>query len=187
MKLIDLIKKTAFVLAITIGVASTVQASTPVAEESIDDQWVVGFVTDKTVHATVNGQVTHGDGLHVRLVKGHCDKGNLLTFVYTYIDNPKIGELKNKYVVSNFMGNEAVLKVLFTSPFLMGHRATIDMGWVGIEDLKGILESKNPITIQYVDSDETKITDYFDILENSWSNKGVRNAIERAVSVCKEL
>ena len=53
MKLIDLIKKTAFVLAITIGVASTVQASTPVAEESIDDQWVVGFITDKTVHATV--------------------------------------------------------------------------------------------------------------------------------------
>ena len=69
----------------------------------------------------------------------------------------------------------------------MGHRATIDMGWIGIEDLKGILESKDPITIQYVDSNETKITDYFDILENSWSNKGVRNAIERAVSVCKEL
>ena len=187
MKLIDLIKKTVFVVAITISVASTVQASTPVAEESIDEQWVVGFVTDKTVHATVNGQVTHGDGLHVRLVKGHCDKGNLLTFVYTYIDNPKIGELKNKYVVSNFMGNEAVLKVLFTSPFLMGHRATIDMGWIGIEDLKGILESKDPITIQYVDSDEIKITDYFDILENSWSNEGVRDAIDRAVSVCNQL
>ena len=61
------------------------------------------------------------------------------------------------------------------------------MGWIGIEDLKSILESKNPITIQYVDSDETKITDYFDILENSWSNKGVRNAIDRAASVCKEL
>ena len=187
MKLIDLMKKTVLVLTITISFASTVQASTLVAEESIDDQWVVGFVTDKTVHASVNGQVTHGDGLHVRLVKGHCDKGNLLTFVYTYIDNRNIGELKNKYVVTNFMGNEAILKVLFISPFLMGYRATIDMGWIGIEDLKKILESKNPITIQYVDSDEIKITDYFDILENSWSNEGVRDAIDRAVSVCNEL
>ena len=69
----------------------------------------------------------------------------------------------------------------------MGHRATIDMGWIGIEDLKSILGSKDPITIQYVDSDETKITDYFDILENSWSNEGVRDAIDRAVSVCNEL
>ena len=69
----------------------------------------------------------------------------------------------------------------------VGHRATIDMGWIGIEDLKSILESKNLITIQYVDSGQTKITDYFDLLENSWSNKGVRNAIDRAVSVCKKL
>ena len=69
----------------------------------------------------------------------------------------------------------------------MGYRATIDMGWIDIEDLKRILESKNPITIQYVDSDEIKITDYFDILENSWSNEGVRDAIDRAVSVCNEL
>ena len=187
MKLINLIQKTAFVVAITTGVASTVQASTLVAEESVDDHWVVGFVTDKTVHATVNGQVTHGDGLHVRLVKENCDKGNLLTFVYTYIDNPKIGELKNKYVITNFMNNKAVLKILFTSPFLMGHRATIDMGWIRIEDLKSILGNKNPITIQYLDSDETKITDYFDILENSWSNEGVRDAIDRAVSVCNQL
>ena len=180
-------KKTALVGAITIGVASSVQASELVAEESIEDQWVVGFVTDQTVHATVNGKLTHGDELHVRLVKGHCDKGNLLTFVYTIVDNPKIGELKNRYVVTNFMGNEAVVKILFTSPFLMGHRATIEMGWIGIEELKDILGGKNPITIKYVDSNETKITDYFDILENSWSNEGVQRAIDRAVGICKKL
>ena len=71
-----------------------------VAEEQVDDKWVVNYITENSVHATVNGQVTHGDGLHVRLVKGHCDKGNLLTFVYTYSNHPKIEQLKGSYVTT---------------------------------------------------------------------------------------
>ena len=43
-----------------------------IAEKSIDDEWVVNIITENSVHATVNGQVTHGDGLHVRLVSGRC-------------------------------------------------------------------------------------------------------------------
>ena len=103
-----LVKNTALIGAITLGVVSNVQALELGSEESIEDRWVVGFVTDRTVHATVNGQVTHGDSLHVRLVKENCDKGNLITFVYTYIDDPKVGEIKNKHVAANFMGNDAV-------------------------------------------------------------------------------
>ena len=182
-----LLKNTALIGAITLGVVSNVQALELGSEESIEDQWVVGFVTDRTVDATVNGQVTHGDSLHVRLVKENCDKGNLITFVYTYIDDPKVGEIKNKHVAANFMGNDAVVKILFTTPFLMGHRATIDIGWLEIKDLKSILGSKNPITMKYVDSNQTKITDYFDILENSWSNDGVQGAIDRAVGICDKL
>ena len=64
-----------------------------IAEKSIDDKWVVNIITENSVHATVNGQVTHGDRLHVRLVNGNCEKGNLLTFVYTYIKNPEIKKL----------------------------------------------------------------------------------------------
>ena len=63
-----LVKNTALIGAITLGVVSNVHASELGSEESIEDQWVVGFVTDRTLHATVNGQVTHCDSLHVRLV-----------------------------------------------------------------------------------------------------------------------
>ena len=42
-----------------------------IAEKSIDDEWVVNIITENSVNATVNGQVTHGDGLHVRLVNGN--------------------------------------------------------------------------------------------------------------------
>ena len=69
----------------------------------------------------------------------------------------------------------------------MGHRATIDMGWGGIDELKAILSGENPLVIKYVDSDEVKITDYFDITQNSWSNDGVSNALDRAVDMCKQL
>ena len=69
----------------------------------------------------------------------------------------------------------------------MGHRATIDMGWASIDELKEILSEKNPMTIEYVDSDEVKITDYFDIVQNSWSNDGVSDALDRAVGMCKQL
>ena len=80
-----------------------------------------------------------------------------------------------------------IVKVVYASPFLMGHRATIDMGWGGIDELKEILSGENPLVIEYVDSDEVKITDYFDITQNSWSNDGVSNALDRAVDMCKQL
>ncbi len=80
----SLVKNTALIGAITLGVVSNVQASELGSEESIEDQWVVGFVTERTVLATVNGQVTHSDPLHVRSVKENCDKGNLLTCLHLH-------------------------------------------------------------------------------------------------------
>ena len=171
-----------------IGLTVSSQSSAElVAEESVDDKWVVNFITENSVHATVNGQVTHGDGLHVRLVKGYCDKGNLLTFVYTYSNYPEIEQLKGSYLTTKFNGGEAIVKVVYVSKFLMGHRATIDMGWGGIDELKEILSGENPLVIEYVDSDEVKITDYFDIPQNSWSNDGVSDALDRAAEMCGKL
>jgi hypothetical protein len=158
-----------------------------IAEESIENQWVVDITTENSVHASVNGQITHGDRLHVRLVKDHCDKGNLLTFVYTYSNHPEIEQLSDQYVTTNFMGNEVIVNVLYTSPFLMGHRATIDIGWADIDDLKDILNQENPIVMEYIDSQNIKITDYFDITQNSWSNDGLSQALDRATAMCNNL
>ena len=158
-----------------------------IPEKSIDDEWVVNIITENSIHATVNGQITHGDELHVRLVSGQCEKGNLLTFVYTYINHPEIKKLEGNLVTTKFMGDEINVKILYTAKFLMGHRATIDMGWASVDELKKILSKENPINIKYVDSSEIKISDYFDIAQNSWSNNGVSNALDRAVDMCKQL
>ena len=184
--LMSLFRVFIFILLNVVTVSSQSSAEL-VAEESVDDKWAVNYITENSVHASVNGQVTHGDGLHVRLVKGHCDKGNLLTFVYTYSNHPEIEQLKGSYVTTKFNGGEVIVKVVHASPFLMGHRATIDMGWGGIDELKEILSGENPLVIKYVDSDEVKITDYFDIPQNSWSNDGVSDALDRATEMCKQL
>ena len=158
-----------------------------VAKESVDDKWVANIIDESSVNAKVNGQVTHGDGLHIRLVKGHCDEGNILTFVYTLKNNPKIEQLKGSFVTAKFMGEEVTVKIIYTSPFIIGHRAIVDIGWVSIEALKEILNKENPLLIEYVDSEEVKITDYFDITHNSWSKNGMSDALDRAVDMCTQL
>ena len=90
-------------------------------------------------------------------------------------------------MTTKFLGGEVTVKVVHVSPFLLGHRATIDMGWGEIDKLKQILGNKNPMVIDYVDSDGIKIADYFDITRNSWSNVGVSEALDRAVEMCEKL
>ena len=74
----------------------TVQAESSKEQDYIENTWVVNYISDNTVHATVNGQITHGDRLHIRMVKGHCELGNLITFVYTYSNHPKIEQIGEK-------------------------------------------------------------------------------------------
>ena len=158
-----------------------------VAEEPVEDLWRISYVTDTSIHTSVNGQITHGDELHVRLIKGNCEIGNLFTFVYTHSNHPDIEQLEGEFIQSSFMGNDMIVKVLYVSPFLMGHRATIDLGWASVEQLKGILGSENPIKIKFINSSVHKITEYFDIVENWWSSEGLSDSVNRAVDMCNTL
>ena len=92
------------------------------------NKWAVDYVTEENIHASVNGQVTHGDKLMVRFVKGYCDKGNLLTTVYTVADHPDIKTLKDKLLPVNFIGMNIKVKAIYIAPFLSGHRVMVDIG-----------------------------------------------------------
>ena len=39
----------------------------------------------------------------------------------------------------------------------------------------------------YVDSEETKVSQYFDITQNNWVNVGLGDALEKASTMCKKL
>ena len=163
------------------------QSSDLVLDEHRENEWIVGYITESSIHARVNGVVTHGDSLDVRFVKNACDTGNLLTYVYSMANHPKILQLEDKYVSANFMGEEIIARILFTQPFLGGHRSIIDLGWMPLEDLTKILLRQDPIKMKFLDSDDIKITEYFDIPENSWNNRGLLDALLRASSMCGSL
>jgi len=162
-------------------------ASKLVAEKHKENEWVVDYVAETSIHASVNGIITHGDRLQVRLVKGNCDVGNLLTSVYTMSNHPDIIDLKNKYVKNKFMDNKITAKIQFTLPFLLGHVSTVNIGWIPIDELKNILLRKNEITMEYFNSEETEITEYFDVTKNIWSNVGLSEVLIKVQTMCKNL
>ena len=156
-------------------------------EEYIENEWFIDGHDKKEIRISVNGMITNGDKLIIRLVKGNCENGNLLTYVYTTNHHPDILNLQNTLVDSLFMGDAIIAKILFTSPFLLGHVAVVDLNWIPIEGLKETLMKKNPIYMQYIDTDDMKISDYFDITHNSWSNNNLVTTLDKAFEICKKL
>ena len=156
-------------------------------QEGEEDGWVVDYVTETSINASVYGEVTYGDKLHASFVKDNCDEAKLFTYVYTYSENPNILQLEDKFVSAKFMDDDVTVKVMHVFPFMLGHRAAIDIGWVKKVDLKQNLQKENSIYMEYVDSDEINISEYFDITENSWSNKNLNEILDKASKLCEEL
>ena len=160
----------------------------PFVEEKWQDEvWVVDAISEESVIASINGQTTHGDRLRVRFIKDNCDVGNLLTTVYTTSDNPNLKNFEDIDVNANFMGFDIVANVLFTQPFLIGHISWVDLGWIKKDILQKDFSENENISLSFVNSNEIKILDYFDISINSWGNKGVVGAIERASIICNSI
>ena len=157
--------------------------------EEIEGVWNVGNISPDSseVVASVNGLVTHGDRLRIRFVKGDCDTGNLLTTVYSHHDNPKLVDLKDQLVDGIFMGEDVVLKLLFTVPLFNNQLAYVDMGWVQKDALKRILLAQKNIDLELVDTEDFKSSEYFDILQNSWPTAGLSDAIDKASMKCKSM
>ena len=52
-------------------------------EEWRENEWILESIIQDTVHASVNGKITHGDRLRIRFKKGNCDLPNMLASFYT--------------------------------------------------------------------------------------------------------
>ena len=148
-----------------------------------------GFPTDTM--ASVNGNVVHSDRLRVKFSKGRCEEAFLFTTVYTYINHPRLLELKNQPIQVRIDGVDiSGSQILHVSkhPQARGRRATIGIGTGAKDDLMSIFEDDDsPLPIEYLDSKEFKASDYFNVVENSWNTKNARVAIEQAYNACRLL
>ena len=183
--------KNFFGLALTaLAFAIAVEANT---DSNGDGEWRLdnysGFPTETM--ASVNGNVVHSDRLRVKFSKGRCEEAFLFTTVYTYKNHPRLLELKNQPIQVRIDGVDiSGSQILHVSkhPQARGRRATIGIGTGAKDDLMSIFEGDDsPLPIEYLDSEEFKASDYFNVLENSWNTKNARVAIEQAYDACKLL
>ena len=175
----------AFAIAVEANTAST-------ADSNGDGEWRLdnysGFPTDTM--ASVNGNAVYGDRLRVKFSKGRCEKGYLFTTIYTYKNHPDLLKLKNQSIRTQLNGvdfSSAYIAQVIKPPKATGHSATIVIGALPKEGLIVVVAASNPFTIEYLDSEKFKASDYFDVLENSWNSKNARIAIEQAYNACKLL
>jgi hypothetical protein len=152
-----------------------------------DDIWGISQVLEQATYAEVNGRVTHGDSLVVRVVRGYCEEANLFTSVYTMADNPDVLTLDGQDVTIELNGETAVSTIRHPMRFLSGYRFIVDLGFVRAETLKTMFGQEKQISIKLVNSDALQISDYVDVARNNWSLTGAPEAIERAQKICRDM
>lgn len=172
-------------------------------EKEIEDVWTVHvsengeFMNDWSVIASVNGKITYGDRLRVRIplsTVGRCSIGNTITTFYTTnIDTEeKVSFIRNKILPAELNGKDMYVKVLFAIPFMKVHLAYIDMSWNKLENIKKYFNGVEEINLilkdrNSVDGITILNSDYFDIPANSYSTRGLNSALDRAQAECERL
>ncbi|MDA9230650.1 hypothetical protein N9P30_02340 [Alphaproteobacteria bacterium] len=155
------------------------------SEDWEEDRWVVSYIGRSFVIASVNGQITHGDRLRLRLDFEDCDNVHLITSVYTMKGNQDILDMAEEEISVAVDGNEFVGTIDHPRKFLMGHSFLLYLGYNGITVIKSYFSESKSFTLQLLDSDEIKISDYVDLDRNEWSLDGFNGALEKAQATCK--
>ncbi len=155
-------------------------------------------IDDKPVDviASVNGKITHGDRLRIKIPivdDSWCDSGQLFTTFYTTINNPSIEELKGKTILGtarykkvNPITEKINFRVAISIKSMLGDLVFLDMGTYDIDFLKR-LKKMEQLTIELQDGVEIKVSDYFDIPKNTFVMDGVNNALDRARAECLKI
>ena len=160
-------------------------------EENI---WNASYTESLGATAGVNGMITHGDEYIIRIVGEECDLVNQIFFFYTYENYEKVKNIENKtiylslngYKIHGLTNEPLTAEALYTSPFLMGTRVLFDAGITYVENMKKGYGSLDAIEIELIDSENIKISNYFDITKNAWATNGMAKALDDAVLLCKK-
>ena len=70
-----------------------------------------------------------------------------------------------------------------TREFILGHIAMFTLGGYSIEQLVNVHKGSSYISIELIDSEQFKASDYFDVLKNKWSLKNFKLALIKAKSI----
>ena len=137
--------------------------------------------------ASVNGQITYGDKQRIWIGDSWCDGGEQLFSFYTVERNKDILNLKGKVIDIKYNQERIRAKIITTREFILGHIAMFTLGGYSIEQLVNVHKGSSYISIELIDSEQFKASDYFDVLKNKWSLKNFKPALIKARSICEKF
>jgi hypothetical protein len=151
-----------------------------------DLQWDVEQMEDGGAVAYANGQITYGDKQRIWIRGSRCDGGEQLFSFYTVENNKDILNLEGKVIDIKYNQEHIRAKIITTREFILGHIAMFTLGGYSFEQLVNVHKDSSYISIELIDSEQFKASDYFDVLKNKWSLKNFKPALIKAKSICEK-
>ena len=154
-----------------------------------------------SIDVSIDGTVQKGDQLRFYMSVGsggECNSVEHLFTFYTMTKHPNILQIQGKKIALESMGELIIsdIKLVFSTDHLMlpGHMVMISSGLYDLDKhIDFLRKHKNhDVKLNFVFNDFEKkegwkASDYFDILENSWSLNGVDVALNKAKQICLRL
>lgn len=167
-----------------------------------NEKWKVKLSSKRDyIDVSTDGTIQKGDQLRFNVSVGSDGKCNsvehLFTF-YTMTKHPDILQIQGKKISFESMGKLRVsdIKLVFSTEYLMlpGHMVMISGGLYDLDKHIDFLRKykNHDVKLKFIFSDFEKkegwdASDYFDILENSWSLNGADVALNKAKQICLKI
>ena len=176
--------------------------SSQVLADTNSEKWKVETSSKlDSIDVSIDGTVQKGDQLRFWIPVGsggECNSVEHLFTFYTMVKHPNISEIQGKKIALESMGKLIIadIKVVFSTDHLMlpGHMVMMSSGLYDLDKhIDFLRKHKNhDVKLKFVFNDFEKeegwkASDYFDILENSWSLNGVDVALNKAKQICLRL
>ena len=154
--------------------------------DGVEIKWVSEQTESVGAVAYVYGRITYGDKHRIIIRDSKCHGGEQLFTFYTKKQNKDILNLEGKVVEIKYNQKIIRAKIITTREFILGHIAMFTLGGYSIAQLINLHEYLPYISIELIDSEQFKASDYFDVMKNKWSLKNFKQALIKAKSVCEK-
>ena len=167
--------------------------------EASESPWDVRPMSNgQTILVLKTGNVTYGDTLMLVLnnYNDKCDQIQETFNFYTTTKNTEVKEIEGKNIPIKFNEHELYAKASYVLPFLLGHRVMFSMGTYQVNEYLDYMSKYETYNVTIVDENlpsrvmqphlikNFNASDYFDVPNNSWDLKGVKEAIGKAQKLC---
>jgi hypothetical protein len=169
--------------------------------EASESPWDVRSMSSgQTILVLKTGNVTYGDTLMLVLKNnnGKCEQIQESFSFYTTTENTEFKTIEGKNIPIKFNGQDLYAKASYVFPFLLGHRVMFSMGSYEVNEYLDYMLKYETYAVTIVDEKLSarvmqphliknfKASEYFDVPNNSWDLKGIKEAINKAQKLCLE-